>query len=305
MTRRGFVSIAFALTYLLSNIMAQTNSYLRDHALTRGFMLGRPGRAKPTPDGKAVLFLRSEPRVPKMQLYEFDVATKQTRLLLSPEQLLKGAAEHLSPEEKARRERARVSVGGFTSYELSRDGARILLSLSGKLYVYERASGKIQELKTSAGTILDPLLSPDGNFVSYVLDNDVYVFDLTDSKERRLTTGGTDRVSHGLAEFVAQEKMDRFQGYWWSPDSNQIVFQETDASGVETWFVADPIKPEQPALPSFYPRPGKANVRVRLGVVSIAGGEPTWLKWDNDNYPYLTKVTWQEGGALCIHVSTP
>ena len=97
MTRRGFISIAFALAIPLSNIMAQTNSYLRDHALTRGFMLGRPSRAKPTPDGKAVLFLRSEPRVPKMQLYEFDVATKQTRLLISPEQLLKGAEEHLSP----------------------------------------------------------------------------------------------------------------------------------------------------------------------------------------------------------------
>ena len=302
MTRRGFVSIAFALTYLLSNIMAQTNSYLRDHALTRGFMLGRPGRAKPTPDGKAVLFLRSEPRVPKMQLYEFDVATKQTRLLLSPEQLLKGAEEHLSPEEKARRERARISVGGFTSYELSRDGARILLSLSGKLYVYERASGKIQELKTSPGTILDPRFSPNSKFVSYVLDNDVYVFDLAEAKEWRLTTGGTDRLSHGLAEFVAQEEMDRFQGYWWSPDSTRIVFQETDASEVETWFVADPIKPAQPPLPSFYPRPGKANVRVRLGVVSVNGGEPTWLKWDNDNYPYLTKVTWQDGAPLCITV---
>lgn len=304
MNRRSFQFIALALAFSFSDLMAQTNSYLRDHALTRGFMLGRPNRAKPTPDGKAVLFLRAEPRVPKMQLYEFDVATKQTRLLLSPEQLLKGAEENLSPEEKARRERARISVGGFTNYELSRDGARILLSLSGKLYIYERATGKIQELKTSAGTILDPRLSPNGNLVSYVVDNDVYVFDLAEAKERRLTTGGTDRLSHGLAEFVAQEEMDRFQGYWWSPDSKQIVFQETDASGVETWFVADPIKPDQPPLPSFYPRPGKANVRVRLGIVAVTGGESKWLKWDNENYPYLTKVTWQEGAPLCITVQT-
>src|SRR5687768_15977063 len=100
----------------LCNVIAQsqTNSYLHDHALTRGFMLGRPSSAKPTSDGKSFLFLRAEPRVPKLQLYEFDVATKQTRLLLSPEQLLKGAEENLTPEEKARRERMRVSVGGFT-----------------------------------------------------------------------------------------------------------------------------------------------------------------------------------------------
>ena len=101
----------FLVLLLTANAMAQTNSYLRDHALTRGFMLGRPAAAKPTPDGKHVLFLRSEPRVPKMQLYEFEAATKQTRLLLSPEQLLKGAEENLSPEEKARRERMRPDSG--------------------------------------------------------------------------------------------------------------------------------------------------------------------------------------------------
>jgi hypothetical protein len=77
------------------------SGFLRDYAETRGFTLGRPVMAKPTPDGKAVLFLRARPRASKLQLYEFDVATGQTRELLTPEQLLKGAQEKLSPEEKA------------------------------------------------------------------------------------------------------------------------------------------------------------------------------------------------------------
>src|SRR5436190_9864010 len=120
-------------------------SYLRTHAETRGFMLGRPVKAKPTPDGKAVLFLRSQARVPKLRLYEFDVASGKTRELLTPEQVLKGAEEKLTPEEKARRERMRVSVGGFTDYQLSEDGSLILVSLSGKLYVVKRASGAVTE----------------------------------------------------------------------------------------------------------------------------------------------------------------
>ena len=303
MIKRSLTLFALALAFAFNAMsQTQTNSYLRDHALTRGFMLGRPTRAKPTPDGKAVLFLRSEPRVPKLQLYEFDVATKQTRLLLSPEQLLTGAEENLSPEEKARRERARISVGGFTNYELSKDGARILLTLSGKLYLFERASSQITEVKTSPGTLLDPQLSPDGKLIAYVLDQDVYIYNLAASKETRLTHGGSEIVSHGLAEFVAQEEMNRFHGYWWSPDSTRIVFQESDASEVETWFVADPIKPEQTPLPSFYPRPGKNNVKVRLGIVSISAGEPTWLKWDTTNYPYLTKVTWEKNAPLCITI---
>jgi dipeptidyl-peptidase-4 len=65
--------------------------YLRDHAETRGFMLGRPGKSVPTPDGKAVLFLRAQARVPTLELHEFDVATGQSRVLLTPAQVLKGA----------------------------------------------------------------------------------------------------------------------------------------------------------------------------------------------------------------------
>ena len=82
-----------------------------------------------------------------------------------------------------------------------------------------------------------------------------------------MTTGGTEKKTHGLAEFVAQEEMGRFTGYWWSPDEQSIAYEEADAEGVEVWHVADPIHPDQPAQPFVYPRPGKANVKVRLGIV--------------------------------------
>jgi dipeptidyl-peptidase-4 len=283
--------------------------YLRDHAETRGFMLGRPVRAKPTPDGKAVLFLRGQARVPKLRLYEFDVATGKTRELLTPEQILKGAAEHLTPEEKARRERQRVSVGGFTDFQLSDDGALILLQLAGKLYVVERAGGQVRELPIEEGTILDPKFSPDGKSVAYVRDADVHVFDLAGKKESQVTPIKKGAwTTHGLAEFVAQEEMNRFSGYWWSPDSKSIVYEEADAGGVETWYVADPIHPEQPPNPTAYPRPGKANVQVRVGVLPVTNGgkmgTTVWVKWDAEKYPYLTQVRWDKHGPLTVTVQT-
>jgi dipeptidyl-peptidase-4 len=66
--------------------------YLRDHAETQDFMLGRPVQPKPTPDGKAVLFLRAQARVPRLRLYEFEAATGKTRELLTPEMVLNPAA---------------------------------------------------------------------------------------------------------------------------------------------------------------------------------------------------------------------
>jgi dipeptidyl-peptidase-4 len=298
------LALALCLFPTLATGANVDTTFLRDYSATRGFMLGRPVKAKPTPDGKAVLFLRAQARVPKLRLFEFDVASGKTRELLTPEGLLKGAEEKLTPEEKARRERQRVSVGGFTDFQLSEDGANILVSLSGKLYVVGRADGNVRELKTGPGTLLDPKFAPDGKSVSYVLNQDLFVYDLASGKERQLTKGGTEQLTHGLAEFVAQEEMNRFTGYWWSPDSKSIVYEESDAAGVEVWYVSDPAHPEQPALKSYYPRPGKANVKVRLGIIPATGGDTVWIDWDAKKYPYLARVNWSKHGPLTIQVQT-
>jgi dipeptidyl-peptidase-4 len=286
-------------------------TYLRHHAETRGFMLGRPVKARPTPDGKRVLFLRAQARVPRLNLYQFEVDSGQVKELLTPEMLLKGAEENLTPEEKARRERQRVSTAGFTDWQLSSDGEQILVSLSGKLYLVHLGrtgnsdqNGAVQELKTGQGTILDPKFSPDSKSVAFVRDQDLAVLDLATQKETRVTTGGSPRKTHGLAEFVAQEEMGRHSGFWWSPDSRMLVYEEADAEGVESWFVADPLHPEQPPLPSYYPRPGKTNVKVRLGVVPATGGTTVWIDWDQKKYPYLGSVHWGKKGPLTITVQT-
>ena len=177
------VAVAGEPARLFAKESALDTRYLRDHAETRGFMLGRPVRPKITPDGKTVLFLRAKPRVAKMSLYSFDVATGKTVELLTPEMVLKGVEENLTPEEKARRERQRVTVGGFATYHLSPDGGSILVSLSGRLYLVERSSGKISELKTGKGTLVDPKFSPNSKLVSYVLDQDIYVIDPRTQRE--------------------------------------------------------------------------------------------------------------------------
>lgn len=275
--------------------VAVDTRFIGDFAVTRGFSLGRPLRPRFTPDGRAVLFLRSEARSPVTRLYEFDVVSGTERILLTPEQLLDGGTERLSPEEAARRERMRIDAKGFTGFELSEDGTRVLVSLSGKLYLLDRREGRVRALPIARGTLLDPKFSPDGRHVSYVLDADLYVLDLDTLGERRLTIGGGEDFTHGLAEFVAQEEMGRFAGYWWSPDSRQIAYEEADAREVEVWQPADPARPDQTPASQRYPRPGKANVKVRLGVIPADGGETTWISWDRERYPYLATVRWQDG----------
>ncbi|MBX7097934.1 MAG: S9 family peptidase [Myxococcaceae bacterium] len=291
---------------LLMTIVAATASadpsFLREFAQTRRYLAGRPANVRLTPDGKTVLFLRAKPTSPEQTLFSFDVATGQTVELLTPESLLNGAAETLSVEEKARLERMRVSARGFISFQLSPDGTRVLVGLSGKLYVVERESKKVQELKTGAGACIDPRFTPDGKAVAFVRAHDVHLVDLSKNAESAVTKGGTEAKPHGLAEFVAQEEMSRFTGYWFSPDAQMVAYQETDHAGLEQFGIADPMHPEAEAERFFYPRPGKANAQVKLFLQARKGGAPVEVKWDRAAFPYLATVRWPKKGALSVLV---
>jgi dipeptidyl-peptidase-4 len=286
--------------------LAADPAFLRGFAETRGYLLGRPTQIHPTPDGKAVLFLRSPPRQPTLALYEYTVASGQTRELVTPAQLLGGKEEQLSVAEKARRERMRIVDRGFTSFGLSEDGRVVLLPLSGRVYLYEREGPHAGRARALGGAgVIDPRLSPDATRLAYVRDQDLYVVDAASGRETRLTRGGTEAVTHALAEFVAQEEMHRFEGYFWSPDSRQLAYTEVDQHAVEQLTIADPAHPEVAPNRFAYPRPGKPNAGVRLGIVPVSGGRTVWVRWDAQRYPYLARVIWKEKKApLTLLVQT-
>jgi len=280
--------------------------FLDQYAATSRFRLGRPGSITVTPDNGSVLFLRSGARSFVGSLYELDLKSGEERVLLTADSLLSGGTEELSEEEKARRERMRSSARGIASYQLSSDGTKLLVPLSGRLFVVERATGKVVELRSIApegAAAIDPVFSPDGTMVACARDGDLYVTDIATNTERRLTTRPGDAVTNAVAEFVAQEEMSRFHGFWWSPDSKFIAFQQNDESELETMHIMDPLRPEREPQTWRYPRAGRANAKVTLAVMPADGtAEPRWVEWDREKYPYLATVDWAKNAPLTILV---
>lgn len=275
-------------------------------ARTDRFRSGTPVAFTPVQDGSAVLFLRTSKGSTVRDLYELDCSTGLTRVLATASDLLQGMAEKLSAEELARRERMRLNSRGIGSYSLSKDGTVVLIPLSDRLFLLTRATGAIRELKGPSDFPLDPRLSDDGRLVASVRNNEVILMEVESGKHWAATSGAAGTVTNGTAEFVAQEEMGRSRGYWLSPDNSLLCFQQTDTSGVETFYIGDPADPAKTPATWPYPRAGKQNATVRLGLTAITPGatpgEVRWITWDAQTYPYVATVTWTKNSPLTLLV---
>ena len=142
----------------------------------------------------------------------------------------------MSAEEEARRERQRTSaLSGIVEYSFAPDSRQLLIPLNGDLYVYDLArkpAEAVRRLTRTEGYETDARFSPRSNYVSFVRDQNLYVIDLADGRERAVTREGGGLVSFGMAEFIAQEEMDRDTGYWWSPDERHIALARVDEAPV-------------------------------------------------------------------------
>lgn len=265
---------------------------LADAAATYNFRLGLPAPLAITPDG-AVLFRRTPPRSFAADLYELDTTTGAVKTLFSAT----GGDEHLSDAEKARRERTRTATRGVVDIGVSRDGKTVMIPLGGTLYLLDRTTGAKQAIDPG-GDAYDPHLSPDGKQIAFVRAGDLWVIGTTGAA-RRLTKH-PEGFEYGVADFAAMEELDRRRGFWWSPDSKQLLFQRSDNRPVDTIYVADARHPEKPPVPFKYPKAGRPNAVVDLGLIDVAGGDPSWVTWDTAKYPYLARCTWPEHGAPTI-----
>ncbi|GAN55284.1 DPP IV N-terminal domain-containing protein [Tanticharoenia sakaeratensis] len=266
---------------------------MADLAQTRAFSLGLPNSAAPTPDGRSVLFLRSGPRDTTLHLYRYDTATKQTTELARPD----SGPEHLTVEERAQRERARQSLTGITHYLIAPDSQSVIATLGGHLERIDLATGKTTPIP---GSWISPRLAPDGRHIAAVKDDDLYSIDLATGQATRLTSGGSETLTHGLAEFAAAEELQREDGTWWSPDSQTLLYEEADSTGVEPHYIANLGDPAQKPTEFRYPRAGTANAKTRLGLMPSAGGPTHWIDWDHDRYPYIARIAWRKTGGLFV-----
>jgi len=280
--------------------------------LTIDRLFDAPALAGPTivglkisPDGSRVTYLKGKPDdKDRLDLWEYNIHDRVARILVDSKTLAADKVK-LSDEELGRRERQRTAaLSGIVEYTFAPAGDALLFPLGGELYYYRLAQAKIKpqvERIDTRGFATDASVSPLGAHIAYIRDQNLYAYHILDKQTTALTSDGSGAVKNGMAEFVAQEEMDRSTGYWWAPDDKHIAFARVDESPVTLTQRFEIAADNVATFAQRYPAAGGANVLVKLGVVDVASGAITWIDLGNEQDIYLARVDWlPDGKTLAI-----
>lgn len=270
-----------------------------------------PGMAYPTniafhPDGIRVTYLHSPEGSLIRRLFVFDPECGAHSLMaLAPGEGI--TEENVSLEEALRRERIRQSGLGIAEYQWSEAGGRLLIPLQGDLWTAANSQDGLRRLASGGEMPIQAArFSPDGGWVAYVQDSGLWLIPAAGGEPRQLTrpAPGSGRT-HGLAEYIAQEEMHRYEGYWWSPDSRRIAFVEVDETQIPVYRIVHQGRSFETGIVQedhHYPFAGGPNAIVRLGVTDVDGADIVWMDLGSEADIYLARVSWMADRRLAAQI---
>ncbi len=260
-----------------------------------------------SPQGDHLSFLKPKKEdYEVLDLYEYDLKTGEPRLLVDSNSLRFG---DLSEEEKARRERQRISQKGIIEYYWSFNGQRLVFPANGELYLYTLKEKKLTPLTHGKTNALDVRFSPKDSYISFIQNQNLMIVNPATTKKYAVTKEGRGTVSYGVAEFIAQEEMHRFTGYWWSRDEKYLALTKVDETGVKLIDRYDIDADKVVVRKERYPETGSPNAIVQLAVVpvkSVIVGSPKleWIPLGKNKDIYLTNARWDSDHKLVYQIQS-
>jgi dipeptidyl aminopeptidase/acylaminoacyl peptidase/murein tripeptide amidase MpaA len=234
-------------------------------------------------------------QVKEGRLSRVEAVTGKAEPLFDPEKLGKALAALPTIGAEAGRSLARS-----TSPRLNPQHTAALFEHQGDLYYGTLDGSKAVRLTKTPGAKELATFSPDGKFVAFVRENNLYVVDVATQTERALTTDGSALIFNGKADWVYYEEIfnRHYQAYWWSPDSSRVAFIRYDDTPIHVFTVLDEIPPLQKVESTRFPRAGDPNPLVRLGIASVGGDPIHWvdLREYSENSMLLDRAGWMPDG---------
>jgi dipeptidyl-peptidase-4 len=170
--------------------------------------------------------------------------------------------------------------------------------------VFIKINNKEIRLTQDEAKEINPTLSPDGQWVAYTKNNDLYAVSVNEPKENRLTFDGSELILNGYASWVYMEEIlgraSQYRAFWWSPDSKRIAFFRSDDTNVPEYTMTDAPGQHGVVDKIRYPKAGDPNPQIRVGMVLPAGGDVVWASFNASDDQYFGLPYWMPDGESVL-----
>jgi dipeptidyl-peptidase 4 len=182
---------------------------------------------------------------------------------------------------------------------------RLIFNRDDDFYFYDFRSRNCRRITATPGKEQNPKFSPDGKWVAYTRDHNLFAYDLDRNLEHKYTADGSDTVNNGWASWVYYEEIlgrpSQYAAFWWSPDSAQLAFMRFDDSPVPVFPIFHAEGQHGELELQRYPKAGDPNPYVAMGVASVADGKIQWMDFEDKADDYIAWPYWTaDGTALTV-----
>lgn len=142
----------------------------------------------------------------------------------------------------------------------------------------------------------NPTLSPDGKFIAFTRQSNLYSISVDGNNEIQYTTDGNDVIYNGKSSWVYYEEIlgrsTNYKAFWWSPDSKKIAFMRFDDTKVPMFPIYSSKGQNGYLEETRYPKAGQNNPEVKVGFATLNSQGIVWADFNEKDDQYFGEPYW-------------
>jgi dipeptidyl-peptidase 4 len=234
-----------------------------------------PSAPSMSPDGKYIVFGWNQTGERRLDLWIMDYPSGTKRRLIEA-----ASVEELPRQDDTRTEEQKSDAkkydGGIAGVTWAPDSKSFLFSYKGRTFECE-PNGKFRPVFDGNGGMFNMAFSPDGRYLSYLSDNNLFRMERKTGRIKQLT-------------FISKPGTS-LDGYQWSPNSQQLIVSWSDSTKTGSTQMMDLSKDRAQVVPIRRMWHGERSVDAQHGLISAEGGIIRWIT-EIPRYHWMESVSW-------------
>lgn len=211
-------------------------------------------------------------------------------------------------------------INGINNYNFNDDESKIIFyinkesiyrrSFTASYFVWDLNSKKLYSVSKNNGQRL-ATLSPNGEKVAFVRNNNIFITDLNTGNETQITDDGEwNKIINGAPDWVYEEEFEYNQAFDWSPNSKYVAYCKFNESEVPVFNLTkykglNPEKSENALYPENYafkyPKAGDDNSIISVHSYNTESQKTVLVNVGEETNQYIPRLKWSPNGQIVIY----